>query len=336
MFVLYAARAEHETARELAEQCLSLAQRLDDPAFLLEAHFALGASWFYLGQLTQAQAHLEQGIRLYDPHQHHALAFRYGNVDPGVTCLAAAAWTLWLLGYPDQALERANEALALAQNLQHPYTLARGLYYTIFLHQLRREWQVVSERVATAITVATAHQVALVLALGPIMRGWALAMQGQGTEGLTQLRQGLDAYRATGTEFQRPHFLSMLAEVHRSLGQPEAGLTALSEALTLVEKTGERYYEAELHRLKGELLLQHAAPEVSHAETCFQQALAIARRQQAKSLELRAAMSLGRLWQQQGKRQEARALLAGVYNWFTEGFDTADLQEAKALLHAVS
>jgi predicted ATPase len=127
----------------------------------------------------------------------------------------------------------------------------------------------------------------------------------------------------------------MLAEVHRSLGQPEAGLTALSEALALVETTGERYYEAELHRLKGELLLQHAAPEVSHAETCFQQALDIARRQQAKSLELRAAMSLGRLWQQ-GKRQEARTLLAEVYHWFTEGFDTADLQEAKGLLEALT
>jgi predicted ATPase len=170
------------------------------------------------------------------------------------------------------------------------------------------------------------------LAVGPIMRGWALAMQGQGAEGLTQLCQGLDAYQATGAAFQRPHFLSMLAEVHKSLGQPEAGLTALSEALTLVEKTGERYYEAELHRLKGELLLQHAAPEGPHAEACFQQALAIARHQQAKSLELRAAMSLSRLWQQQGKRDEARALLAPIYGWFTEGFDTADLQEAKALL----
>src|SRR5262249_33706221 len=156
------------------------------------------------------------------------------------------------------------------------------------------------------------------------------AMQGRGAEGLTQLRQGLEACRATGTEFQRTHYLSMLVEVHRSLGQPKAGLTALSEALTLVETTGERYYAAELHRLKGELLLQHAAPEVSHAETCFQQALAMARCQQAKSLELRAAMSLSRLWQQQGKRDEARALLAPIYGWFTEGFDTADLQEAKA------
>src|SRR5262249_39742912 len=172
----------------------------------------------------------------------------------------------------------------------------------------------------------------LVRGVGRIRRGWALVMEGQGAEGLTQLRQGLDAYRATGAAFQRPHFLSMLAEVHSSLGQPEAGLTALSEALTLVEKTGERYYEAELHRLKGELLLQQDASEVSHAEACFQQSLDIARCQQVKSLELRAAMSLSRLWQQQGKRDEARALLAPIYGWFTEGFDTADLQEARALL----
>jgi predicted ATPase len=226
--------------------------------------------------------------------------------------------------------------LTLAQHLEHPYTLARGLYYTTLLHQLRREWQVVAERADTVITVATEHQVALVLAVGPIMRGWALAMQGQGAEGLTQLRQGLDAYRATGAEFQRPHFLGMLAEVHRSLGQPEAGLTALREALALVETTGERYYAAELHRLQGELLLQHATLEVSHAETCFQQALAIARRQQAKALELRAAMSLSRLWQLQGKREAARVLLAPVYGWFTEGFDTADLQEAKVLLDELS
>jgi predicted ATPase len=156
MFVPYLGRAEHETARELAEQCLSLAQRLDDPALLLSAHQALGISWFFLGQLSQAHAHLEQGMRIYDPQQHHALAFRYANVDPGVACLAYAGWTLWMLSYPDQALERANEALTLTQHLEHPYTLARGLYYTTLLHQMRREWQVVFERAETAITVATA------------------------------------------------------------------------------------------------------------------------------------------------------------------------------------
>jgi adenylate cyclase len=336
MWLLYIGRAELETAREFGEQCLSLAQRLGDPALLLSARHALGACWFHLGDLSQAHGHLEQGIGIYDPHQHHALAFRHGNIDPGAVCLTYTALTLWLLGYPDQALKRANEALTLAQHLEHPFTLARVLYWTTLLHQLRREWQVVSERADTTITVATAQQVALVLALGPLMRGWALAMQGQGVEGLTQLRQGLDAYRATGAEFQRPHFLSMLAEVHSSLGQPEAGLTALSEALTLVEKTGERYYEAELHRLKGEMLLRQATPEVSHAETCFQQSLDIVRRQQAKSLELRAAMSLARLWQQQGKCAEARELLTPIYGWFTEGFNTADLQEAKALLETLA
>ena len=211
LWLLYAGRAEHETAREFGEQCLSLARRLDDPVLLLEAHLALGASWFLLGQLSQAHAHLEQCMRIYDPQQHHALAFRYGNYDPGVMCLALSGWTLWLLGYLDQALERANEALTLAQHLEHTYTLARVLFSTTLLHQWRREWQVVCERAETAITVATAQQVALVLAVGPIMRGWALAKQGQGAEGLTQLRQGLDAYRATGTEMQRPHFLSMLA-----------------------------------------------------------------------------------------------------------------------------
>ena len=335
--LLYWGRAEHATARELGEQCLSLARRLDDPALLLEAHLALGSSWFSLGQLSQAHAHLEQGIGIYDPQQHHALAFRYGNLDPGGACLAVAGLTLWLLGYPDQALERANEVLILAQNLEHPHTLARaGLYYTTLVHQLRREWQMVSERAATVITVATAQQVALVLAVGPIMRGWALAMQGQGAEGLTQLCQGLDAYRATGTEFQRPHFLSLPAEVHSIMGQPEAGLTALREALALVEKTGERYYEAELYRLQGVLLLRQSSDNAPKAETCFHQAISIAQNQSAKSWELRAATSLAKLWQSQGKPDEARELLSPVYDWFTEGFDTADLKDAKSLLEELS
>src|SRR4029453_12265166 len=155
LWLLYNARAEHETAREFGEQCLRLAQRLDDPALLLEAHTTLGVSWFSLGRLSQAHAHLEQGIHIYDPNQHHALTFRYGNLDVGVGCLVYAGWTLWMLGYPDQALARANEALTLAQNLAHPYTLARGLYWTTLLHQWRREWQVVCERAETAITVAT-------------------------------------------------------------------------------------------------------------------------------------------------------------------------------------
>src|SRR5262249_52955870 len=181
---------------------------------------------------------------------------------------------------------------------------------------------------------------ALVRALGPIMRGWAIAVQEHSTEGLVQIRQGLDTYRSTGAEFQRPHFLALLAEASGLLSQPEGGLATLEEALTLVEQTGERYYEAELHRQRGELLLlreakghpAHGSGDQQEAEMCFQHALDGARHQQAKSLELRAAMSLARLWRQLGRRQEAYDLLAPIYGWFTEGFDTADLQEAKALL----
>jgi len=210
--------------------------------------------------------------------------------------------------------------------------LARGLYWNTLLHQFRREWHIVQDRISAALPLAADHGMAIVLAVGPIMQGWALAMQGEGTEGLRQLQQGLEAYQATGAVFQRPHFLAMLAEVYGRVGQLADGLSTIAEALMLVEQTEERYYEAELHRLKGELLLQQTIPDASQAAVCLLQALDIARSQQAKSLELRAATSLARLWQSQGKRQEAYDLLAPVYGWFTEGFNTADVQDAKALL----
>jgi predicted ATPase len=172
--------------------------------------------------------------------------------------------------------------------------------------------------------------------MGTILRGWALTRQGQAPEGIPQMTQGLAAYRATGAEAWRHYWLALLAEAYGTAGQIAEGLTALTDALTLVEKNGECYYEAECHRLKGALLLQQSSDNATEAEACFHQALMTAQNQQAKSLELRAATSLTRLWQQQGKRQEAHDLLAPVYYWFTEGFDTADLQEAKALLTAFS
>jgi predicted ATPase len=168
------------------------------------------------------------------------------------------------------------------------------------------------------------------------LRGWALAQQGQTGEGIEQIRQGLMAFRATGAEVGRPYFLALLAEAYGTTGQPEEGLTILAEALTLADKTGERWHEPELHRFKGALLLQQSADNHAAAQTCFQQALDMARALQAKSLELRTATSLARLWQQQGMRNEAYQLLAEVYSWFTEGFDTADLQDAKGLLEELS
>jgi predicted ATPase len=298
LWVYYIIRAEHQTMLELGEQCFQLAQRVQDETLLLMAHFMLGASWIYRGSPTLACTHLEHMMALYDPEHHHVLAYHYGGCDPGNLGLLYYAWALWLRGYPTQARAHSARALSLAQRF------------------------------------------ALMQALGPIMRGWAIVVQEHSPEGLVQMRQGLDMYRSTGAEFQRPYLLALLVEASGLLGQPESGLAALEEALTLMEQTGERYYEAELHRQRGELLLLRAErshpSQASHdqhdAETCFRHALDVARRQEAKALELRAAVSLSRLWQRQGKRDDARALLAPVYGWFTEGFDTADLQEVKALL----
>jgi predicted ATPase len=283
-------------------------------------------------------------VTLYDPEQHHVLAYQYGAMDPGIVGLGYYTWALWLRGYASQARAQSAKALSLAQQLGHPYTLARTLYYDTVLYQLCRDTPAARDQAEAAITVSTAQKFALVQALGLIMHGWTLAVQAHSTEALVQIRQGLDRYRATGAEYQRPHLLTLLAEASGLLGQPEGGLAALEEALILMEQSRERYYAAEIYRQRGELLLlgdakSHPAQggrEQHEAERCFQQALDVSRQQQAKSLELRAAMSLARLWQSQNKRAEARALLTPIYGWFTEGFDTADLREAKALLDELS
>jgi len=342
LWLFYMLRLELRTAQELAEHLLTLAQHVGDPALLLEAHFALGGSANYRGEFTTAQTHYEQGIALYDAQHHRAHAVRYGQ-DPGVFCRGYVAITLWCLGYPDQATQRSHEALTLAQELA-PFSLAYALVFAAWLHQLRRDASLTYERAEAIITLATEQGFAILVAWGTLLRGWALAArspkpgagQGQRVEGISQIQQGLAAFRATGAEAIRSYGLALLAEATAKVGQGEAGLTLLAEALAVTNDKGERRWEAELYRLKGELLMRQTVPDKRQAESCFQQAMAIARNQQAKSFELRAATSLAQLWQQQGKRQEAYALLAPVYHWFTEGFDTADLQEAKALLETLA
>ena len=320
LHTFYGSRGEVQTERELEEQLWRLAQRAQDPAFLLMAYRVWGVSLYWLGELTPALQHLEQGIALYDRTQHHALAFRSVS-DPGVVCLSHAAWVLWFLGYPDQALKRIGEALTLAQEFTHPFSLAYALGPAASIYQCRREMQAALGWAEAEITLSTEHGFALRLAWGKILRGWALAEQGQGEEGITQIRQGLAAYRATGAELLRPYFLALLAEVCGKVEQAEEGLTALAEALATVDKSGERMCEAELYRLKGELTLAPSSVQSlgssvqKEAEECFWKAIAIAHRQQAKSLELRAVMSLSRLWQQQGKAEEARRMLAEIYGW---------------------
>jgi predicted ATPase len=310
-----------------------------------------------LGELVEARAYLEQAMVLYEPPQHRAHGFLYG-LDHGVSAFSIAAQTLWILGYPDQALRRSEEARTLAQELAHLFSRVLALIMGADVHRLRGEWLLAQEQAEATLALSAEQGFSLWAARGTMVRGWALAVQGQGEEGIAHMHQGLAAYQATGAKRGQPYFLALLAEAYGNVGQAEAGLRVLAEALALVRTMGERWGEAELYRLKGELLLLQATarggpdkvptneslggevegeatghlPLRAEAESCFQQALTMARHQQAKSWELRAAMSLARLWQRQGKRADAYALLAPIYGWFTEGFDTADLQEAKALL----
>jgi predicted ATPase len=357
--LFYHIRGEYQTARELGEQLLSLAQRVQDPALLVRAHRMLGDTLFWLGELASARAHLEQGLALYNPQQHRSDVFLYGY-DPGVFGLSYTALVLWFLGYPDQALKRNHEALALAQELSHPISMASALVFAARLHQYRREVHLTQERAEAFVALSIERGFALWVVWGTLLQGWALVEQGEEEEGIAQIRQGLAAYQAMGAGLGRSDFLALLAEAHGKVGQAKEGLTVLAEALAAVDKTGERFCEAELYRLKGQLTLQSRQvqdksgtslgqvegksevtkpqsltpnPQVeAEAEACFLKAIEIARHQSAKSLELRAVMSLARLWRQRGKKAEAHRMLSGIYGWFTEGFDTADLQDAKVLL----
>jgi predicted ATPase len=259
------------------------------------------------------------------------MVLRLGN-DLGVFFLAYMVRPLWLLGYPDQALQQSQKALSMAQELAHPFSLTYALTFAALGHQFRREVHATHRQAEAACVLAGEQGIALFLALGMILQGWALAAQGQSDAGIVQMCEGMAACQTTGAEADRPYYLALVGEAYGRGRRYDEGLAMLEEALALVDQSEERYWEAEIHRLKGELLLARSAEHQVEAEACVQKALEVARRQGAKSLELRAAMSLSRLWLHQGKRTEAYELLAPIYRWFTEGFDTADLQEAKALL----
>jgi predicted ATPase len=329
----YQSRGALRTAQELGEQLHRLAQRAATPMHLLEAHDALGYILFLLGEYAAARTHLEQGITLIDPAVQRVLVLRHGEA-PGVRCLAVAALTQWCLGYPAQAVQRSQEALALAQALAHPFSLAVAQHWAAYLHHHQREAPAVQAQAESLLSLTTTQGFTLWTGFGIFWRGWALAVQGQDEAGMAQMRQGLAVVLATGQTLARSFLLVLLAEAAGHVGQVEEGLRLLVEARAAIEVSGRDGLLAEAYRLQGELLRQTVL-DATQVEACFHQALTIARRQQAKSWELRAAMSLSRLWQQQGKRAEARDLLAPIYGWFTEGFDTADLQDAKALLEAL-
>jgi len=333
----YSVRADHKTAFQLAEQCLSLSERLNDPLLLLGSHMELGATSFCLGNYAVARTHLEKAIALHEPQAHRIHSSFHGQ-DFGASARARISHVLWFLGYPDQALSRNQEALALARELAHPFTLAYVNVFAAVLNQFCRNPRAVQEYAEAAIQLANHQGFPLWAVAGKILCGWALSEQGH-SEGIAQMTEGLASWGSVGTEntyTHQPYFLALLAEAHGKFGQVEQGLELLVQMSAVVERTRERFYEAELYRLKGELLLKSAAPVSKsaneEAESCLRQAMAIARRQNTKSMELRAATTLSRLWRGKGKVDEARKLLSEVYGWFTEGFDSSDLKQAKALL----
>jgi DNA-binding SARP family transcriptional activator/predicted ATPase len=327
-------RGDLRIARDLAEQSLSLAEKTGKAAFLMEAHRMMDEASFHRGELVAARQHLEQTLALYDPQQHRAHAYVYGQ-DPGVATLSHGSWILWHLGYPDQALRMSRDAVTLGKDSSHPFSLAFALSYAAVLHQFCGEVEAVEELAEAAITLSTEQGFVLWMAMAMVLRGWARAKQGQVEEGMAGMRLGLAEYRALSQYITRPHLLTLLADAYGRAGQAAEGLALLAEALAVADRGEVRDYEAEVHRLRGDLLLTQGEP-AAEVETHYRRALETARLREARSLELRAAMSLCRLWQAQGKTTQARALLAETYGWFTEGFATADLQDARALLEHLS
>lgn len=345
----YYVRAELTTARELSEQFLQIAKDGNDTAFLLEAHQELGGTLFNLGEFSSALQYLQQGIDLYSPQQCRSHVMLYGQ-DPGVSCLSHASHTLWFLGYPDQALAKCRDSIALALDLAHPHSLAYVSIFTAITYQLRGEPQRTQQQAEAGLKLAVEHGFSIWKGIGEILQGWSIALQGKAKEGVTLIERGIALWRAVGAEVSLPYYLSLLAEAHGRAEDPQKGIKILDEALAVLSRTGDRWWEAELYRLKGSLILQAKKPAgevqdpgedqkqtfraliATEAETCFLKALSVARQQQAKSLELRAVVSLVQSWKKQQNVPEDQQLLLEVYNWFTEGFDSPDLQAAKALL----
>ncbi len=366
-WVFYTVQGNHTAARALGEQFLPVTQRQQDTTLSLVVHTVLGSTSHLLGEFAPAQAHLEQAFAFYDPEHHRDLGYHMGH-DPGLMALEFAAQALWCRGYPDQALERARHGLSVAQALSHPLSLAMTLGHVALVHLLRRKGQEAHAQAEALLTLAHEHGFAQWLAFGMGLQGSALveraAQSGareQREAGRVQLREGLATMRATEGEVWVPLLLGALAQGYAQGGQAQEGLKMVAEALAVVEKNEERWNEAELYRLKGELTLQQESQKSKgkrqkakvpnpksqilnpnaqgEAEVCFLKAIEIAQKQQAKSLELRAVMSLVRLRQQQATQPvsrttlaEAHQMLSEIYHWFTEGFDTKDLKEAKALL----
>jgi predicted ATPase len=316
----------------IADELLTLAERLGDRVLLLEAHHALSPTTLWRGELVAALGHSEQGMALYDQEQHRSLAFHYGGHDPGVCCQMHSALALWTLGYPAAAVERGRVGVTLARTLAHPSSLANALPFLGAIHQLRGDVDQVQELAGSLIDVSAAHGLAQWLGFGRILERWTQTERSHGDASVAQLRSAVDEYRLKRNNLWLRYFLALFAAALLKVGALDEGLTIVTGALEEADEDGGHFWDAEFHRLRGELLLARDPSDASHAEAAFQRALVIAADQKAKSWELRTTVSLSRQWRRHGKREAAGRLLRGIHDWFTEGYDTQDLRDAKTLL----
>lgn len=328
-------RGHLERAHALGVELFSLAERRHEVTLLTEAHRALGTSHFFRGEHETALFHMEHALETYNT-QHHGALTRSCGQDTGVLSRVYMAWSWWIRGYPERAQHISASALALAQHLQHALSLACALTFTAILDQCRGEVEAVHLYATQSVQWARQHDFALLQALGTVLQGWVAVQHGQGAVGISTIQRGILDYRATGAELARTYLLALLAESYLHLGQAEAGLAVVAEALDVVTEHGEHWWAAELFRLSGDLLLLRQPSAQDEAAQRFEQAIAMARQQDAQALALRAAIRLSRLWQAQGHGKRSRTLLATVYSGFREGFDTHELREAQALLSGLA
>ena len=335
LYRIYSWGGDWQRSSEITERLLRLANESGDPAQLLEAHRAMGVDLIYRGDFTGGLAHSERSVAIFDPAQHASHAYQYGT-DTRVYCLMFVGISSLLLGHPDRSVNPVGEALEFARTGRHPFSLAFALGWAALFHRFRGDVERTRELADELIALSTERELGIFLALGKIFRGWSLTTTGEGEAGHAEMRQGLAEFEPTGAKLGRSYLLGWDGEALASLGQTEEGIHRLDEALAWVKESGERLYEAELYRLKGTILLTKASPDTDGAEACLQRALDVAHHQQGRVWELRAALSLARLWHSQGKTTDGCDLLAPTYGWFTEGSDTADLKEAKAFLDELS
>jgi len=347
LFLINFYRADLKKAKHLGEQLLRQARNLNDPEAIKVAHYELLAVSYWQGDLIAARSHADRGMSITGPQrqslQDYYQGFLYSNSELKAVYRGYWGRTLWMLGFPDQALNTAHEALTMAQKLDVPHRVAQCWISTALIHLFRRDSQAALKQADYALELLTGHDFPQWLSLAAVLRGWAVVDQcvahdkgmEESEKGLSQIQQGIYTMRRSGIDALLPTFLSFLADSCGKLGRYEEGINVLSEVLDFMHATDVRSNEPEVHRLRGNYILSQTGDQ-AEAETCYLQALEVARLQSARSLELRTATNLAGLWQKQGKRDEARLLLSEIYGWFTEGFDTADLNDAAALLDELS